>query len=288
MPLQTGVFLRHIGAQLLEAGQHPHHVGAGQGGAVLLEERLAVELLAPLTERHRFKQYRQLPGLVADGERGDAPFFKLVGDGDKLGPAGGRSQLVALEHLAVEPQPVDPVDAGGHRHQGTILAEGGTHHGRHLTVPAEVFGHRAKIAQKAEPGPLLEFIALEVGRFGRVGRQCPALQYRHGALAAAALHCKVVPLVALFGPLGFEHFDRFRFAAGCPPVQHFHLGGGNGSREQGDDRKRQPLHKVTALVGRAWPAGHLADDFPAPDRRRGRGLCCGRCQGRGRCQPDPC
>jgi hypothetical protein len=49
----------------------------------------------------------------------------------------------------------------------------------------------AEIAQEAEPGPLLELVTLEMGSFGRVGRQCPTLQYRHGALAAArgALQC---------------------------------------------------------------------------------------------------
>ena len=266
VPLQAGVFFRHIGAQLLEAGQHPHHVGAGQGGAVLLQEGLAIEGLAPFTECHRLEQHRQLPGLVADGQRRDALRLELLRHRHEVLPVGGGRQPQPLEQLAVEPQPVDPVDAGGHRHQGAVLAEGVTDHGGELRVPAEVFGHGAEVAQETQAGPLVQLIALEVRRLRRIGRQRPAFQHRHGALAAAALHREVVPLVALLGPFRLEHFHRLGLATGGPPVQHLHLGGGDGQGEQGDNGKREQLHTVTALIEGEWPVPTARHQCSTPTR----------------------
>jgi len=89
--------------------------------------------------------------------------LELVAGGIKFFEGGGR--LVdsgLLEHLWIDPQPIDAVDVHRHRHVVAVVLHGVGDGLRQQAIPVIGLGHFIERAQKIECAPLLQIGTLDL------------------------------------------------------------------------------------------------------------------------------
>ena len=186
--------------------------------------------------------------------RGDALLLELVRHRHRLGPVGGGRPVARIpcgwSHSQLTRwMPVGPLIRAPFWLKGVSLHHGGSWGTSRISAMG--CGSRRK------PRLPLRAAQTQGGPPPAVCPQGPALEHRHGALAAPRpVPQKSFHWLPCSAHSGLGHFHGPGLAAGGPPVQYLHLGGTNGQGEQGDDEKTN--HFIHLLPwGRGWPAGRL-------------------------------
>ncbi|MCY1436567.1 hypothetical protein D9M71_526960 [compost metagenome] len=166
------------------------------------------------------------------GERDEAGRLELVGGSVELVEGGrGLVDTGLVEHLWVDPQPVDAVDVHRHGDIVTVVLHGVGDFLVEQRVPFFVLGHVLEHIGVEQAGgrPILDVRALDLRDTGRVAGYGAALEHGHGRGTTAARDGAVLPGKASFFDLGLEHIDGGFFTTGGPPVHHLDTAFGVGS-----------------------------------------------------------
>ncbi len=211
------------------------HLGAGQGVLVQLDEGLVVTLRSQDRQYQVLEHGAVLPGLATMGQGLEACRLERVGSGEQFVQGGGHLGPGLLEHLRVDPQPVDPVDVHRHSYVMVVVFPDGGELGRQQLVPLVGLGHVVELGEQPQGAPLLDIRALDLRGGGWVAGDGAALEYGHGRGTATAGHGVVLPGEAVLLDLLLEGVHGRGLATGGPPVQDFDgaiVGGGNGQRHE--------------------------------------------------------
>ncbi len=241
VPVATRTVVVHVTGQLLQRGEHLGHLRAGKGRLVILDERLVVAIGAHDAQHQGFENCAVLPGLTTVSQGHETGSLELVAGGIKFLEGGGR--LVdsgLLEHLRIDPQPIDAVDVHRHRHVMAVVLHGVGDGLRQQTIPVIGLGHLIERAQKIERAPLLQVGALDLCGAWRIAGDHAGFQHGHGRGTGASGDGTILPGEAVLLDQVFQDLHRSGFATGCPPVDHFDgaLGGSGqcGKRKQRGER----------------------------------------------------
>ncbi|MNE10349.1 hypothetical protein D3C80_1030580 [compost metagenome] len=178
--------------------------------------------LGPEDAQHQvFENGAVLPRLAAMGERDETGRLELVGGGEQFIEGGRHLGPGLVEHLRVDPQPVDPVDVHRHRYIVAVVLHDLGDFLWQQGVPVVGSGDIVEFGEQAQRTPLLDVRPLDLGGAWRVTGHCAALQYGHGRCATATGDGVVLPGETVFLDLFLEGFHRRGFASGGPPVSDF-------------------------------------------------------------------
>ncbi|MCY1350095.1 hypothetical protein D9M69_363180 [compost metagenome] len=166
------------------------------------------------------------------GERDEAGRLELVGGDEELIQGGRRRGAGLLEHLRVDPQPVDPVHVDRHGHVVTVVLHGVRHLFGQQRIPFAFGGDLIQLGEQTQRSPLLDIRPLDLRGRGRVTGHGAGLQHGHGGLATTTGNGEVLPAVAFFHDEFLQGIGGALLATGSPPVQDFHFSGEGGQREQ--------------------------------------------------------